>query len=257
MEDDIDGIDPERVIPEAIAMEDEEAMGRLLTSVWLYKLLNLVSGRVSRRFKVDADELLNYLYERVEKKLHTVTNPQGIPWADRLTRWAFRVAKNRAKNLIRRRRGAEQRHHDEVAHENTVKLTDRKRTAALRSTALSQDDEIARKDQAARRPTIRQATRKAYDSLTPRDAWLVSLWMGGMTFQKISDVTGVPLSTVGDRVKVFQKTVLKEVVKAAGEGERAAQLLKAVNKHADGVRQLLASSLVETSPRGGGLRASV
>jgi DNA-directed RNA polymerase specialized sigma24 family protein len=247
----IDGVEPERVIPEAID-GNKEALRQLLVSVWLWELLDLVTGRVSRRFKVDADELWHLLFESIRNKVQTITNPENIPWADLLKRWCFKVGKNHARNLIRHR-GVEERHCDSVSHANTVRLTEGKRTAPLHSSTISPEEAVLRKEQDTYEPAVRRATVKIYYSLTLRDAWLVFFWKHEMTLQEISDLTGVPLATVGNRVKFYQKAVVKEVMKAARQEERVVELLAAVNKHSEGIRELLASSLAETILRGDGL----
>jgi hypothetical protein len=209
---------------------------------------------VSRRFKVDSDELWHFLFERIRNKVQTITNPENIPWADLLTRWCFKVGKNRAQNLIRHR-GVEERHCDSVSHANTVRLTEGKRTDPLHSTTMSPEEAVLRKEQDTYLPAVRRATLKIYYSLTLKDAWLVFFWKHKMTLQEISDLTGVPRATVGNRVKVFQKAVVKEVMKAAGEEERVVELLSAVNEHPEGIRELLANSLAETALRRDGLYA--
>lgn len=252
----IDGFDPERIIP--AAKTDTEALRLLLGSDWLDDKLDKVSRIVSWRhdLSVDAQEIRDHLLEKVVFKLDKLTNPEGIPWASCLNAWLYTIAERYPKNVYRHR-DVEERHRSDVAHEHTIKLTDGKRKAEPHTDSMLQEAALLHKEQDALVPTIRRTTRAIFYSLETRDAWLVSLWMAGMTFQAISDLTGTARSTVWNVVKSFEKTVVKEIMKSVGEAKKAAQLLSAVNKHSEGIRELLANSLGETELRGDGTRAGV
>jgi RNA polymerase sigma factor (sigma-70 family) len=251
---DIYGVAPEKLIPEA-RDGDVEALRQLQVSDWLNQLLHTVSGRVSRRYSVDADQLWNYLFKRIELKIHTIRNPTNLPWPERLTRWAYSVCKNRAKNLIRQRKGAEERYRAGVEHDNTIKLTDGKRAARLHSREMSPYDRLARSEQDALMPAMRLAMRAAYLKLTPEDKSILSRWARKMTLQEISDETGTPLATVNYRIKRFMKPVVNELLKEAHEEERVAWFLANMKEYREGLRELLANSLTEAELRGEGTHA--
>jgi hypothetical protein len=249
----IESFDPERVIPEAKG-GDTEALRLLLISMWLRRLLNTVSGRVARRFKVDAEELWDFLFETIRKGIDTLDNPNNIPWGVRLTRRCYTVAKNRAKNVIRHR-VVEEHHWDDVAHENTSRITDGMRTARLRSHSMTPEEELLRKEQDARVPAIRMAARAAFRSLTPKDKQIITLWLRGRTLEEIFAATGTPVATASYRITRFTKPVVKALMEAAGEENRAAELMGRLKVHRDGICQLIANSLAGADLRGDGARA--
>jgi len=253
---------PEELIPEAVN-GNQKALRLLLVSAWLIGLLDDVSSWASRRFHVDAEDVWDFVFERVRRKIRTIKNPRNIPWPDYLTAWCYKVARRRGLNLLRHQ-GVKERHWDRVTHANTQSIRGGKRIAPLCSNAVSQEEEVEQHERDILEPKIHKAVRKIIDALKPEDATIISLWSKRQTLKKISEATGIPLATVDKRLKKIWQTLFEEISKLVGEniGEEQAEEfeiteLPSKKEYRDGVRELILNSLLEAARGGHTTRPSV
>ncbi len=243
----IDGVAPDELIPAAVK-GDKKALHLFLFSQWLAQLLNEVAARTSWKYGVDAEELRDFLFERIRRKIRKITNTNNTPWPICFSAWCYKIGERRALNLIRHR-NVEERYWDGVLHEHTIGIRGGKRQAELQSRARSQEEEIEQKEQRALLSKLRRTVWDSYRLLMPDDAKLISLWASGKKLREISAATGLPMSTVHHRLGVLQKGFVKEVENVVVKALGAAHLPEKRKELRAGIRGLIASSLKEMSRR--------
>lgn len=240
------GVDPEELILKARG-GDRNALYLLLFSPWLTQLLDEVSGKTSWDFNVDGEAVRDFVFERVRLKIRKLKNPHNLPWCECFAGWCKKIAENHARNLIRHR-GVVERHWDGVSHEHTQSIRNGQRITALHAPTVSQEDEIEQKERDALQAKLHRTVQKVFPSLKPEDKKLISMWSDGKKLRELSAETGMPISTVNNRLKKILKAFVKEitevVVKEIGKTEteevRVRQLLGACG---DGLRELIGNSL--------------
>jgi hypothetical protein len=114
-----------------------------------------------------------------------------------------------------------ERYRVSVTHENTQRIEDGVRMAALFSPIMSQEEELAQKEQALIRGRLESKMRwiawQVFDSSTPEERLILSLWAQGKTLRQVSEETGIPLATTHRRLKNIQRAIVKEVGKGIVE----------------------------------------
>lgn len=237
-EDDIEDIPLEEVIP-AAAGGNEEALWALLLCNWLTRLLERVSGWAEWQFKgrVKAEEIRDFLFDRVRLDITKLTNPRKTSWKKALRAYLYRAARNRSLNNIRHL-GYEDDYSDKLARELTSPPD------------VSQEEAF---DRVFFRSNVREAVWQVYRGLDPEDAGLMMQSAHGKTLQKMSEGLGVSVATVSRRLKVPEKKFVTAVMrviaeefmkmKPGEEGEK--RLAEILEEHQDGVLELIENSLLE------------
>jgi RNA polymerase sigma factor (sigma-70 family) len=251
-------VDLDRIIPEAID-GNPQALDLLMRCLWMLQLLNQIADWAWRRKKIDVDihgvDIQDIVAERIRQKIHTVKNPSHRPWCKSFKSWCYRVAARCCENVRKTKQRAEQKYQDEVIHDSTVRIEGGMRIIEPCSTMMSQQEEIEQKEQTPLRGSlkskIRQTVRRVFNSFTPEDAKILTLWGAGKTLKQISVLTNTPLPTVQRKLKKLQKTIKSEITKVideeVGEGKteelRVVQALDELLMGRHGLQKLLANSL--------------
>ncbi len=244
----IDGVAPNELIPAAVK-GDKKALHLFLFSPWLEQLLNEVSTCTSWKYGVDAEELRDYVFERIRRKIRKITNKHNTAWPTCFSAWCYKTAERRALNLIRHR-GVEERYWGGVLHEHTINIRGGKREAELQSRAQSQEEEVEENERRALLSKLHLTVWDVYHSLTTDDAKLIKLWANGKKLREISAATGLPKSTASYQLKVLQKGFVKAVESVIVETLGVAHLPEEWKELRAGIRGLIASSLKELNQRG-------
>lgn len=256
----IDGDALDEVIRKSVE-GDENALSILLYCEWLWNVLTRISNNAARQFRVDADDLLDYVFDQLRRKIQSIKNPNGSKWRDCLAGFCRTTAHYRCINLMRPRR-QDEAYRDSVVGERTGWRRHGQRIDEPCSTEKSPEEEVEQHEQDSIRegatPRISETVWRVFNSLKPEDATLILLWVDGKTLKQISDETRIPLSSVARRLAELQKVFFKEIIKVGVEeiGEAMAeetgvtQIPEHVKEHRAGLRELIARSLREMARAG-------
>lgn len=241
--------------------ENQEARDSLMLNEWMLKLLNEIGNWAKDKKHVEADEhgtdIQEIISARVRDKLHTVSNPKNVPWSKCLRGWCYRVGARRCEDVRKKRTRLMENYRRALEHKNTDRIQNRVRRMEPSSPMPSQDEELERKEQAPLseklESTIHQRTFNAFDSATPEEQQILSLWSKGKTLKQISKETRIPLSSVHRKLDILQRAIAAEVGQGIVEelGETRAEesgvveVLEKVVKDRDDLHELLANSIEE------------
>jgi hypothetical protein len=230
-------VDPDKLIPDAMA-GDQKALDLLMVCSWLTTMLSEICRRASWRFKVDYENLRDFLEDTLRNKISTITNPDNKPSRPRLAAWCKAVARNRSLYLLRRRK-VEQKYQDSVTHHNTKIIRGKKRILEPCANTLSPEEELLNQQQQLieerRRLAIAWIARKVVNSFPAKKRRIGCLWLERKSPAQIIQETGHAPSTV--------YRILREIERAIFEEIGAEEILKKQPELAAGLQKLVAHGL--------------
>jgi RNA polymerase sigma factor (sigma-70 family) len=221
----INGVELEELIFKA-AHYDRQALITLLYCEWMTRLFERLADWAQRRYKVDGEEVRDYVFDRIHSQSRSphkgprkpwLNNPHRSSWRSCLTKWAYMVAKNRCLNILVHYE-VESRHVAALEHEHTTRIEHGVRIVAPSARTPSPEEELERKEQASLEEKIHEKAWQVFDSSTEECQMIASLWAGdGMTLGQIAAKLGSSTETVRRKLKKFQNAVFEEVRKGIAE----------------------------------------
>lgn len=208
MGEDISDIRLEQLIIEA-KQGNNDSLGILMSSPQIAKLLNQVSTQVAREFNVSAILIREELFDRLCIKIRTIRKPNFKS----LKTWSFSTMRNYCRNEYRHNQVVA-RHSEQVIHEGT---SGKRKSAGGPAKPLpipannSPEDILLQKEKAAFLDDLCSRVLKIFDTFPQRDQVIVILWAQGKTLKETRELTGIPLSTVGKRLKKRQQLIIEEI----------------------------------------------
>jgi len=179
-----------------------------------------------RRYKVDGEEVRDYVFDRIHSKSESVeegprkpwlNNPHRSSWRKCLIKWVYKVAKNRCLNMLGHYE-VENRHVVALEHEHTTRIENKVRIVALSAHTPSQEEELERKEHESIEEKIHEKAWQVFDASTEECQRIASLWAGGMTLEEIvAELGSSSIETVRRKLKKFQRGVYEEVRKGIAE----------------------------------------
>lgn len=220
----IKGVELEELIFKA-AHYDQQALERLLYCNWMTQLFERLAHWARQRFKVDGEEVRDYVFDRVlsqsqplyeDPRKPWLNNPHHSSWRSCLARWAYAVARNRSLNMLGHYE-VESRHVVALEHEHTTRIEHGVRIVAPSAHTPSPEEELERKEQDSIEEKIHEKALQVFDSSTEECQRIASLWADSMTLEQIAAELGSSIETVRRKLKKFQKAVCEEVRKGIAE----------------------------------------
>jgi len=204
-----------QLISAAIA-GSEEALQQLRFHPWFTAMLTEISRLMSFRYRVDAEEIRDHVFDKVSANIETIKNPNNSPLTTCLRAWCRQTAKRFCLNEIRHD-GVEQRHFDRSVDRENSNGT--RKSAGGGSLPLQpaggnspEDVHFAEELRYQLGPGLSLEVRRALTSCSPAVRRIVLLWAHGMTLKRISEETGIPVATVQRYLSHWQKRVFKRTV---------------------------------------------
>lgn len=212
-------IDWEKIIADAIK-GDRESLDRVRFSEWFTTGLHEISTNAAYRYRLDADEIGDAVFDKLSAKIQTIKNPKNRPLTDCLLAWCRKTAKRICLNKLRHNRVKKNYLDRMMADENkngTRKSTEGISTPLPSPDANSPDKTLVEKEAAAGREYVKDGVylevKKELDNSSPTDIRVVILWgVGKMKLKQISEATGIPISTVQRHLTAWQKRIIKNTI---------------------------------------------
>jgi DNA-directed RNA polymerase specialized sigma24 family protein len=213
---DTNDIDIEKLITEAIA-GNKDASVDLVASEWMEGVLDKITTRHARKFKIDRNEIRDTVRDKLRENIETIGNPNRLPLTRCLASWVKKASRHLCINKVRHRK-VEKNYADHVIHENThgKRKSPKGIMIDLQQPAINSPEEILLKEEAASLWTSRMADLhlRVYDEImmfSPKDIEIALLWAEGKTLKEIEQASGVCLSTAHRHLKQFQKKILESI----------------------------------------------
>jgi DNA-directed RNA polymerase specialized sigma24 family protein len=218
MENDISDIqsDIETIIANAID-GNQTSLDQLMASSWLAGVLEEITSRRARQFKLDRNEIRDRICDKLRKKITTIKNPRQGPLTKCIRGWCNSTGRRFCLNGGRHRK-VEARYAKRVIREN-IHGTRKSPTGTiipLQSLVTnSPEDNMLRKEAdllwANRAADLHKQVYNAIVKLPPEDINIALLWAEGLTLERIKQQTGIPLSTVQRHLKKFQREIIESI----------------------------------------------
>ena len=213
---DIKNIDIERLIAEAIA-GNKDALEDVVTSPWMEGVLEPITTRHARKFKIDRNEIRDTVRDKLRENIETIENPNQLALTRCLASWLKKTSRHLCINQSRHRK-VENKYADHVIHENNhgKRKSPKGILIDLQQPATNSPEEILLKQEAASLWTSRMADLhlRVYDEIMmfpPKDIEIALLWAEGKTLKEIEQALGISLSTAHRHLKWFQKKILASI----------------------------------------------
>lgn len=213
---DINNIDIEKLIAEAIA-GNQDALEDVVTSSWMEGVLEPITTRHARKFKIDRNEIRDTVRDKLRENIETIENPNQLPLTKCLASWLKKTSRHLCINKTRHRK-VEKKYVDHVIHENNhgKRKSPKGIMIDLQQPATNSPEEILLKEEAAFLWASRMADLhlRVYDEIImfpPKDIEIALLWAEGKTLKEIAQALDLSLSTAQRHLKRFQKTILESI----------------------------------------------
>ena len=213
---DINNIDIEKLIAEAIA-GNKDALEDVVTSPWMEGVLERITTRHARKFKIDRNEIQDAVRDKLCAKIETIGNPNQLPLTQCLASWLKKTSRHLCMNKTRHRK-VEKKYVDHVLHKSNrgKRKSPKGIMIALQQPATNSPEEILLKEEAASLWASRMADLhlRIYDEImmfSPKNIEIALLWAEGKTLQEIEQASGLSLSTAHRHLKRFQKKILESI----------------------------------------------
>jgi len=207
MDDDLSDIILHQLINEA-RQGNENSLGRLMDSIQVKNLLDLVSTQVAHQFRVDSTLIREELFDKLCSKIKTLKKPKFKT----LTSWAFTTARHFCLNQYRHGLVVN-KHSEQVVHSET----NGKRKSCggdfkplPSSLNNSPEDIMLEQERCAVLDDLALQVIEIINSFEANDRSIVIHWGAGKLLREISEATGVPLSTVQKHLKKLQKEIIRK-----------------------------------------------
>ena len=211
-------IDWNQIIDDAIK-GNEESLNLVRFSEWFTIGLDEISTIAAYRYRLDAAEIRDAVFDKLSDKIQTIKNPKKSPLTECLLAWCRKTAKRICLNKIRHNR-VKKNHVDRLmANENGngTRVSTEGRTPLPSPKANSPEQIHLEKEATALRENVRAdvylEVKKALANSSPTDLRIVICWaLGNMTLKHISEATGIPISTVQRHLVAWQKQILTKTI---------------------------------------------
>src|ERR1700750_71643 len=114
---DTNDIDIGKLIAEAIA-GNKDASEDLVASEWMEGVLDKITTRHARKFKIDRNEIRDTVRDKLRENIETIGNPNRLPLTRCLASWLKKASRHLCINKVRHRK-VEKNYVDYKIHENT------------------------------------------------------------------------------------------------------------------------------------------
>lgn len=195
---------------------DKEALQQLRFHPWFTAMLAEISRSMSFRYRVDAEEIRDHVFDKLSAYVETIKNPNNSPLTKCLRAWSRETAKKFCLNEIRHD-GVEQRHFDRMVDRENSNGT--RKSVGGGSLPLQpaggnspEDVHFAEELRYQLGPGLSLEVRRALVNCSPEIRRIVVLWADVMTLKGISEETRIPLATVARHLSQWQKQVFKRTV---------------------------------------------
>lgn len=212
-------IDWNQIIDDAIK-GDEESLNLVRFSEWFTIGLDEISTIAAYRYRLDAAEIRDAVFDKLSDKIQTINNPRKSPLTECLLAWSRKTAKRICLNKIRHNR-VKKNHVDRLmANENSngTRVSTEGIPKPLPSPKANSPEQIhLEKEAAALREKVRTdvylKVKRSLAKSSPTDLRIVICWaLGKMTLKQISEATGIPISTVQRHLVAWQKQILTKTI---------------------------------------------
>ena len=208
MEEDISDINLEQLIIEA-KQGNNDALGLLMNSQQMAKLLKQVSSQIAHDFKVSPIPIREELFDQLCIKIRTIKKPN----VKSLKSWCFSTMRNYCRNEYRHNKVVN-KHSQQVIHDETI---GKRKSAGGLAIPLpvpannSPEDIQLKKERIAVLDGLRAQVLNIINTFPRRDKTIVILWGQGKTLKETREITRIPLSTVGKRLKKRQQLIIESI----------------------------------------------